>query len=146
MAEIITLTVGGLIAGSIYALAKALSNNTKTIDDSYTRIRDLRELLKYKRRHALTLKKQLMKAHNIAFEAWLNLKHITESLACQLKKAKQQRANKNLSQKVRENLQRSCKTLQSELNKAKEIKRKAHKKWEKLRVDYLATKRALELL
>lgn len=146
MADIITLGVGGLIVGSIYLIAKSLGDHTLVINNNHTKIIRLRDDLRKRRRNAFDVKKQLQKAHNAAFQAWLEIKNISDSLYRTLNKAKRRLSDARISRKERENLNRSRQTLAHELEKAVQVKRKAHKRWQKMLVDYLAAKQTLEML
>lgn len=146
MADIVTLGVGGLIIGSIYLINKALNNHTTVITTSTTKIIKIRDDIKRRRQSARVLKRQLQMAHDAAFEAWAEIKKISDGLYRTLKQAQRRLANTRLSRQERQNLNRSRKTLAKELEKAVQVKRKAHKRWQKLRTDYLAARGALNLL
>jgi len=146
MADILTITAGGLIVGSIYLLKKALDAHNRAIDTSWSEICRLRDDIRKRRYHASVLKKKLRRSHDVAFDAWTEIKKICDGLYRQLKKAKRRLSNQKLGRKERQNLSASLKTLAHELNKAVQVKRRSHKRWQEMRVQYLAAKSALDMM
>ncbi len=146
MPDLLTLTAAGVIAGSIYLLCKALDHNSNIINYHHNELTLINDQIKNRRESAVILKQKLQAVHNAAFNAWLEIKKITDNMQRTLNKINQRLANKTLSPQERKNFTASRKTIINELQKARAIKQNAHNKWQKMLNKYHAAKHALEII
>ena len=146
MGDLVTIAVGGAVAGSIYLLIKKINQCMSTIDREKVVIYKVRDDIRFKRQHASKLKKLLMTAHDRAFDAWVELKKAAKEISIAVTKIIKAIQSKAYRGQQLRNLKATKKKLIQEQRKATMMKRRAHNKWDQLRNEYLSAKRNLSAL